>query len=70
MRYSSLNRLNIKSNTGRGALYGAFHLINMIQRDASTLPSSVTKITVKKTKSQLTWELWIIWTELLRRVRW
>ena len=57
---SSLNRLNIKSNTGRGALYGAFHLINMIQRDASTLPSSVTKINVKKEpKSRIRiWELW------------
>ena len=57
---SSLNRLHIKSKTGRGVLYGAFHLINMIQRDASTLPPSVTKIYVENVpKSRVRiWELW------------
>ena len=54
------DKLSIVSNTGRGVLYGVFHLLNLLQRNADELPAKIIDINIKEQpKSRIRiWELW------------
>lgn len=54
------NKLYIISDTGRGTLYGVFHFLNLLQRNAAELPGKISSINItKEPKSKVRiWQLW------------